>query len=124
MGHASEMIVAAGAGNASVSKWNSFQVDGSAVGWLAYGERMLCDYSLFGLCFHQMNVCTLYTWYGCGFLTVHWQRTVCHQMTAIDMIDETILVSGAKMTADCERQHVRKHSVYRRSQQTSCLQWS
>jgi hypothetical protein len=71
MGHASEMIVAAGAGNASVSKWNSFQVDGSAVGWLAYGERMLCDYSLFGLCFHQMSVCTLYTWYGCGFLTVH-----------------------------------------------------
>jgi hypothetical protein len=56
MGHASEMIVAAGAGNASVSKWNSFQVDGSAVGWLAYGERMLCDYSLFGLCFHQMSV--------------------------------------------------------------------
>jgi hypothetical protein len=57
MGHASEMKVAAAAGNASVSKWNSSQVDGS--GWAGVLMVNGCCVSLFlfGLCFDEMSVC-------------------------------------------------------------------
>jgi hypothetical protein len=56
MGHASEMKVAAGAGNASVSKWNSSQVNGSEWAGVLMANGCCIRLFLFGLCFEQMSV--------------------------------------------------------------------
>jgi hypothetical protein len=66
MGHASEMIVAAGAGNASVSKRNSFQVDGS--GWAGVLMANGCCTPIFFWSLLSSDECV---WYGCRFFTVH-----------------------------------------------------